>query len=320
MPTTVTASAKSVSRAFSGMETREQYAVLLATGLDDVLREDLKRPTEGGQWYRPYSMNKATVTIQKTYGMGPARQNRDADELPVDQGGVGFSQTFSTNTFRNAVVIERNLIEDELYGEIKRRQSDLVESMRLAKELVFADGLNRALGTSGAPFICEDGMYLLDDSRPRAYDKTGTWSNLEAASAITPTSIYTAQLNFAAHKDTRGQKTPLMLKKLIIRPQDEKTVWEILQSDLRPTDANNAKNFQKGRFEYTVYNFLDSALVFYLADDPKSQKNELLFLNRVSPQVEEVETGNPDVMSHRIRARFGIGCGLPTIWRGGTVS
>jgi hypothetical protein len=303
-----------------GISTKEVYSTIISTGLDEVLRLDMQRPTEGGQFFYPVPMNKATMKYQKTYGLGPAKQNRDADALPVDQGGEGFSWELSVNTFRNSVIVERELLEDDLYGEIKKRQADLVESMRVCKELLMADVFNRALGTSGAPVLAEDSLYFLDDTRYNAYVPAGTWSNLESASAITPTSIYTAAIAFADTTDARGQRTPMTLKRIIIRATDEKTVWEILKSDLRPTDAMNAANFWKGRFEYTVYNMLTAALIFYLAEDPKSQKNELVWGTRTAPNIEEVDTGNPDVIQHRIRARFGPGLGRPTVWRGGTIS
>ena len=201
-------------------------------------------------------------------------------------------------------------------------QTNLVESGKTAVELVMADVFNRALGTSGAPFVCEDGMYLIDAARPNANTQAGTWSNLEAASAITADSIYTAQLAFAANKDERGQLAPLMLKKLVVRPTDEKAVWEILKSDLRPSDAMNASNFQKGRFEYCVYNYMTSAQILYMAgSNGGDSKNELDFVWRKRPETTTWTDGNnPDITRQRIRFRFGVGCRRPYFWRGGVVS
>ena len=311
-----------VTRSRPGMMIAENYAALLAAGLDDVMREDMARPTEGGQFFRPVNMTKATLVTQKTFGMGPAKQNRDSDELPISEGGLGFPWTLESATFRQSCAIEKNLLENELYDEVKRRQTDLVESMRLSKELIMADVFNRALGdaTTGAPVLAEDGLYLLDSARPSAYGPAGDWSNLEGASAITPTAFNTARLAFASNVDSRGQRAPLTLKRVIIRPEDETATWEIIKSELRPTDAQNAANFWKGRLEYTVFNMLTSAVIFYLADDPKSTKNELVWGTRIAPSVEQVDIGNNDVIVHRIRARHGPGLGRPTIWRGGPVS
>ena len=319
---TVTASADSVAYSRPGIHVPENFAAVLASGLDDVHERVMERPSEGMQFLRSLTMKKRTHKFQAFYGLGTVSQNRDSEALPYDEMGLGFDWELSTNTFRGAIKIEKQLVEDELYGVIADRQSKLVESERLSRELVIADVFNRCLGTSGAPFICEDGMYLIDSARPNAFKRAGTWSNLEAASAITPTSIYTAQLAFAANTDERGQLAPLKLTHLIIRPTDEKAVWEILKSDLRPTDAQNASNFQKGRFQYIVYNMLTSAVILYA--DARSgfsaQSNELIFGDRISPEFETWTSDGGDVTHQRIRTRYGIGCGRPFVWRGGTVS
>jgi len=317
---TVTASARSVSYSRPGIHIAENFAAVIAAGLDEVFKRSMERPREGAKYFRVQPMKKRVHKFQSYYGMGTVSQNRDAEDLPYDEMGLGFDWELSVNTFRGGLKIERELIEDELYGVIKDRQSELVESEALTRELVMADVFNRALGASGAPFVCEDGMYFIDSSRPNAYKPAGTWSNLEASGAITPTAIYTAQLNFAANLDERGEKAPMKMAGMIIRPNEEKTVWEILRSDLRPTDAMNAKNFQYGRFQYEVYNMLTSAVAFYYAGDFKSEKNELRFGDRASPQLETVETSNPDVMAQRIRTRYGVGCGRPTFWRAADVS
>lgn len=318
---TVTASARAVTYSNPGIHIPENFGAVLQSGLDEVYKREMAQPEEGMQFLRTRGMDKRNIKFQSHYGLGTVGQNRDADVLPYDEKGLGFDWTLSANTYRGAIRIERELQEDEMYGTISDLQSELVKSLKHAKELVIADVFNRALGAAGAPFVCEDGMYLIDSARPNAYKPAGTWSNLDSTSAITANNIYQIQLNFAAHTDERGKLSPLKMNKMIVRPSDEKTVWEILRSDLRPTDAMNAKNFQYGRFEYMVYNYLTAATAFYLAGDPKSSSNELLFGERSAAQLETWDDGNnPDIVNQRIRARFGIGCGRPYIWRAHTVS
>ncbi len=285
------------------------------------MKRDFARPYEGKKFFREVSTNKRAIKHQSHYGLSPVGQNRDADNLPYDEKGLGFDYEYTTDIYRGAIAIEKELKELELYGTINDLQSELVESARISQELVMADVFNRCLGTSGAPFVCEDGMYLIDSARPNAFKRAGSWSNLDSTGSITPSSLFQVQLNFAAHKDEVGQLAPLKLQRMIIRPQDEQTVWEILRSDLRPTDAMNAGNFQFGRFEYTVYNYLTSAVALYLAGDPKSSKNELRFVTRVAPSIETWKDGNnPDITRQRIRMAFGVGCASPRIWRGQAVS
>ena len=107
---------------------------------------------------------------------------------------------------------------------------------------------------------------------------------------------------------------------MIIRPNEEKTVWEIVNSDKRPNDAQNARNFQYGRFQYQVYNMLTAAVAIYYAGDFKSEKNELRFGDRVSPQLETWTSNGGDVTHQRIRTRHGVGCGRPHFWRAHALS
>lgn len=315
---TVTASADSVTYSRPGIMLPENFAAVLATGLDDVFTRESNRPREGMQFFRNLPMKKATHKFQSYYGLGTVSQNRDTEDLPYDEMGLGFDNEMSVNTFRGAIKIERELVEDEQYGVISGRQAELVESERLSRELVLADVFNRALGTSGAPFVCEDGMYLIDSDRPNAFKRAGTWSNLDDTSAITPNQIFAVQLEFATYTDERGQLSPQKMTHIIHRPAEEQTVWEILNSDKRPYDAQNAKNFQYGRFEAITYNMLTASIALYAAVPGgfKSQRNELLFGDRQSPSLETWMTNGNDVTHQRIRTRYGVGCNRPTVWRG----
>jgi len=317
---TVTASAESVTYSRPGMHVKENFEAVIATGLDEVYKRSLTEPMEGMQFFRTIAMNKATHKFQSHYGLGTISQNRDSEALPFDEKGLGFDWTLSVNTFRGGLQIERELQEDELYGVIGDLQTELVDSEKRSREYVLADVFNRCMGTSGAPFVCEDGMYLIDSARPNPFKQAGNWSNVESTGVINANGLYQTQLNFSAYTNERGQLRPLKLGKMIIRPTDEKTVWEILQSDKRPSDAMNAKNFQYGRFQYLVYNYLTSAVALFLAEDTKGPRNELMFGDRAAPQLETWTADNPDITKQRIRTRYGVGCGRPYIWRGQTVS
>lgn len=314
-----TASARSVSAAFPGVMTKDKFSAVLQKGLDEVFKRRWEMPMQGDEYFRTRNTDHQIMKFQSHYGLGLVAQNRDVDQLPYDEKGLGFSYGITTNVFRGGIAVERELSELELYGSINDKQSELLRASTDTVELMMADVFNRGLGVSGAPFVCEDGMYLIDSDRPNSYAPAGTWSNLESTSAITPTSIYAAALNFALNRDERDKLSPLTMRKIIVRPTDEKAIWEILKSDLRPTDAMNAANFFRGRFEYAVYNHLTSAYIYYLAGDAKGSDNELQFLWRVKPQIETWNDG-PDIVRQRVRFACGVGCGRPTIWRGGIVS
>lgn len=317
-----TASAKSaIQGAASNVQTKEAFALALARGLDKVWKREFETPMQGEQFFRMESTKREDAVFQTYRAMsGLVPQNRDADEIPFGTRGDGFGFTVNTYNYRKGIGIEKTLTEVDDVGVARGLQSDLASSAKLTLEYAMADVFNRALGT--APFLCDDGMYLLDDARPNADPAAGTWSNLEATSAITETSLFTAQLNARAQKGEDGELAPTYIKRLIIRPQDEKAVWTLLKSDLKVDSALNNKNFLMGKFDYTVYDWLTSAVILYQLADPKSDANELMFFWRVRPEFETWKDGsNPDITNQRVRMAFGIGCGSPRkAWRGGAVT
>jgi len=293
---TETASARSVTQSFAGVMIPENFQAVCEAGLDDVFKDSLKEPRQG------------------YYGLGEVQQVRDGEDIPSDEFGLGFDWSLTSNTYKGKIEITKDLIEDELYGVIKDRQKELVASFHRARETVLADVFNRSLGASGAPFLCEDGLYLGDDERPQPYALAGTWGNLEAPGALTAAGIFQTQLNFRQYKNERGNLTPLKLKKIVVRPNEEKTVWEILRTDRDVNTSINKKNYQQNRFDYEVYDYMTSAVAVFVADDAGGAKNHLKYGDRISPETRTWWDGQ-DVMVQRIRARFGVGCGRPYIFR-----
>ena len=317
MPATETRSLKtSTTSPNVGIMVPEGFASLLAEGTGDVFKRGFDFPFQGEMFYEMDTINKETEKFQSVVGLGNVGQNRDADELPIDEQSEGFSHSITTYVYRGKTGYERRLFEDELYGQIRDNAQELREGSSRSVELIMADGVNRALGASGAPFLAEDGGYWLDSSRNNPHAKGGQWSNVEATSVISAAAIFQAQLNFRSHVGERGHKDPKTMTNVYIRPADEESIWEILKSDLRPTDSMNAKNFQMGRFQYTVYDHLTTALILYKAEG----RNEVKGLWRSRPGLETFTDGNPDILYQRVRFRFGIGAVRPDVWRGGTVS
>ena len=320
---TVTATDKSaLAPARPGLHTPEGFLALMAKGITEVAKRTFSEPIEGEEFFQNRSTSLLTETFQSVVGLGHIAENRDEDVIPHDEQALGFANTISNYVYRGRAGHSRTLMEAEQYGQLGDNQRELMDAVKRTMELILADVFNRAKGASGAAHLCEDGNYFLDGTengtaRNNPHPEGGTWGNCEAASAITTSSIYTAQLNAAAQVTERGHLAPRKVERLIIRPTDEKTVWEILRSDLRPTDSMNARNFQFGRFQYTVYHRLTSALIFYQLDG----KNELYKQTRVAPSFESWQgADNPDIFWQRVRFAMGVGCNRPDAWRGGTVS
>lgn len=323
------ASAKTaVANTGSDIFTSEAFKGALTKGLLEVFKREFEIVEQGLQFLREDSQRRESETVQSYRQIGGSvPQNRDADEIPYVTTSDGFSYTRQTYNYRRGIAIERTLMEIDDVGVIRGRQTDLARNAAITREQAIADIFNRAMGgASGAPVLADDGLYLINDARPNPDPAGGTWSNKEATSAITPDAIFQAQLNARATTSDDGELFPLKVQFIMCRPSDSKKLWEIRNSDYRPTDALNVNNYFKemtdATFDIIVYDHLTSANIFYGLCDPKSDMNELMWIWRVKPSFLTWQDGtNPDIMRQRVRMAFGLALGSPKkAWRGGAVS
>jgi len=328
METTKTAAAKAaIQNTGSDIFTSEAFKAALTKGLLKVFKREFAIVEQGMQFFREETQKRESETLQAYRQIGGSvPQNRDADEIPYVTTSDGFSYVRQTFNYRRGLAIERTLMEVDDVGVIRNRQADLARNAAITREQACADVFNRMLGAAGAPVLSDDGMYLIDSDRPNADPAGGLWSNLEATSAITPDSIFQAQLNARATTGDDGELFPLRVQYIICRPADSKKLWEIANSDYRPTDAMNVNNYFKemneAKFDVIVYDHLTSANIIYGLCDPKSDMNELQYVWRVKPSFLTWQDGtNPDIMRQRVRMAFGLALGSPRkAWRGGAVA
>lgn len=325
MPTS-TASAKTAIQLPSGkvMDVNDFTAHVLTKGTDEVFSRgfDLARfPFEGSMFYDPMDLMSATYTTQTSVGIGNVPRNDDGETIPADVQAEGFAHTLTSYEYRKRVHWTRKLIEDMLYDtQLTDRSMELMYSARRTVELIMADGVNRAIGdnSSGAPFLCEDGMYWIDSARPNPVAVAGTWSNLEATGALSVSMIFDATLNLNQRNDARGNRAMYTLDTIFIRPNEQKTMDELRMSPKDPTNAMNTVNWLYNQaIGYRTYNLMTTQQIMYKA----SGKNEVKQLWRKRPDVLPVTTPeDPDVFGARVRFRFGLGALRPDVWSAGLLS
>ena len=311
-------------RTGSDLQTQEQYANLINARVDEILDQTFGEPGStqlDGLFVMKDQKYDTHLVRTKTRPTGTMPLNRDADSLPFIDGQEGFDYTFRTYNYRQAVKHERRLQEVDDIGIITEQYSWLMDNAKRTLKWAQVDVLNRALGTSGAPFLCLDGMYLLDSARPNPDPRVANWSSLESTADITADALFTAQLNANNTAGPNGDPLRLKIKKILIPQAYEKVFWTLTNSQNIVSSANNDANWARGRFEYEVLDDLSSNIIFYLLDDPKSEKNGLQMRWTNRPSLADIDFENPDIMGKRLRMTFGIGCLDPrNVWRGGALN
>ena len=247
--------------------------------------------------------------------------SRDGDDLTFITAGEGFPYEWNMYMYRLAVKHERHLEEVDDVGVITSRYDWLMDASKRTLKLAMADVFNRAVDPTNAPFLCPDGMYLIDSARPNPDPKVPDWSNEEASSAITEEALFNAATNAHNMTDSKGDPLRQKIQKILIPQSADRILWTLLKTEKKIDSANNNANWAAGRFEYEVLNELTSSSIFYLVGDPKSKDNGLQFRFQNRPSLADITFQNPDVMGKRIRMSFGMGSLDPRyVWRGGVLT
>jgi len=336
----ILASAVSVIQATPGHELLEKYGALLRTGIDKAYKRRSKLPMQGQQYFTSSVESKGYKKFQGKVGTGLMTQSRDNDLLPKIEGGLGFEYEISTAGYRAAISIERELLEREQYGLIGKEQRDLADASQRTIELLCADVFNRGFGGtatvaaptlagSAAPFVCEDGMYLISSQRNNAGGDVAQWSNRMADvvftaggnnDALMADLIRDVKLQLRQYKNDDGVLSPMTLKRIIVSPVLEDTMMRVTGTKLVYSGdstaavdrfSDQAVNTITGT-KYEVYDWLSDGLIYFEAEG----ENELELLWRVKPGTMTYTDGNPDMINQRVRMSLGFGCPRPFTWIG----
>ena len=318
MATVSATDAQSASGSAPGIVLSENFSEVLRANLDLVKQRVWGRKLMGTKFFNNEPMSGANVRIGEFYGIGLVPQNRDSETLPTDDPGQGFVKQYDAVTYRLAVMWEQSTIDDDKLGVIGKRQAKFLEAANKTIEYQLADVFNRGFGTSGAPFLCADGMWLFDSARPNPKAGVASWSNLETAAALTADSLWDMDKNFAASKDEIGLKAPLDMAGIVVPKALEKKAAELSRSAKNPENSMNTDNYHGG-LVYNVWNYLtsDTAWFGFAEGGFQSPDNELYLFIRERPNVKTyAPANNPDVSAQRVRFRHTMGAGRPSAWRG----
>ena len=317
MATIAATDAQSASGSSPGIAIKENFSEVLRDNLDMVKQRVWSRNLMGTRFYKNENVSGANVRIGDFFGIGLVPVSRDATVLPQDDPGQGFQKQYDIETYRLAIHWEQSLIDDDKLGIIGKRQAKFLEAANKTIEYQLADGFNRGFGSSGAPFICADGMWLFDEDRPNPKAGVASWSNLETAAALTTGSLWTMDQAFTNNLDEVGLRAPLNMGGIIVPKALQKKAAEISRSAKNPENSMNTDNYHAD-LVYQMWPYLtsDTAWFGYAEGGFQSEDNEVYFFRRQSPSTKTYSTGNPDVVSQRVRMRHTLGAGRPCFWRG----
>ena len=272
-------------------------------------------PEQCGEIFEKRNSRKAWEEIVGTSGLGMAAVKPEGSAVAYDTAQQGFTNRFTHITYGLGFVITKEMMEDDLYDvAAQTRSKSLAKSMRITKETVAANVLNRANNTS---YLGGDGSTLLASaaggSASHPNIKGGTFTNAPAAGTdLSEAALEDACIALGKYTDDAGLRIATRPVKLIVPVDLQFESERILNTDLRVSTADNYLNSLKslGKMPqgFRVNNYLTDTNAWFIMTDCD---DGLMHFERRADDFTQDNDHDTDNLKYKATARYSFGWADP---------
>jgi len=215
-----------------------------------------------------------SATQTENYGwLGSLPSMREWVDERVPRGLLSHDFTIQNKDWEVTVAVDRNVVEDDQYGQIKMRvQAMAEEARRHLDQLVFE------LLASGFSSKCYDGKSFF--AANHAEGKSGVQSNRGTA-ALSAAAYAAARAAMMQFKDDQGKPMGVIPDTLVVPPSLEETARQILNSDYYPAPSmEHVGNPWKGSARLVVSPYLTDADDWFLLCTSRAVRPLILQVRR----------------------------------------
>lgn len=241
-------------------------------------------------------------------------------EYPVTGYQEGYSQIIDNPTWKNSFSISKEIIDDGKIIELKSRPEAFVASYYRTRERFGAAHIGAAI--KGTDVVFEGKTYSIKSAdKQNVFSKThpskvkgGNQSNL-FADAFSETVLDYAESAMQDFKDDDGNILDIAPDTIIIPnlPALKKAVFAAIGSDKDPSTANNAFNYQYGRWNVIVWHYLNQFITsgtapwILMDSDANKRYHGAIWQDREDLTIKYRVDEDNDATIWSGRARFNIG-------------
>lgn len=253
-----------------------QFNNLYTRKIDEAFFEGWDEEPE--QWSRILnnkSGNSNNHTTQIFAGMSAWQSKKELENAKEQRFKLGPLIVTEYEPFAVEVVMSREQIDDQAYGEVAEMAKDAGHAGRETVEQNAATFINGLFDNNGY-----DGVPIFSANHPNYGDGGGTQSNL-ISGALSDSTLKQAVILFRRQRDEGGKKISSRPTKLVVPQSLQFTAATILQSALVAGTTNNDKNVLPD-MELVVSDFWDtlSTTRWFIAGN----RHKLNHIWRVKPE------------------------------------
>ena len=292
--------------------TSGNFADLLKPGLKRVYDLAMSRPRPIMEML--FGVETSTRYEEQYQGMGAMGLVPPFDgTVPYTDFDAGYRVDIRNYEFALGMQVERRLVDDDQFNQIKRRASNMADAFNISIETDAAnvfingftdDGTNRmGASTNGA-----DAVALLSAAHPYSPANSGTTQSNEGTLALTIDNLDTTRQNMRNFTDDQGQLLGVNPDMLLVPPELERTATQLVseRAIYEPNSAQYDVNMFSGRFRPVVWDRLTDSNAWFLIDSVL-MKQHLLWQWRIRPEFAQAEDFDGLTAKFRGYMRYGIG-------------
>lgn len=251
-------------------------------------------------------------------GFKPVGEN---GEYPADHQQEGYKKMLIQHEWKNSFAISQTAIEDSKTLDLKKKPQAFISGYYRTRERFGAAVFGGAMtGKSSIKFegqefdiTCADGQPLFSTKhKPKVKGavQSNLFSNEFSADALDRAEA--AMQQFKGDNNELLGVAPVTIA-IANTPALKRKVFEVVGADLDPAAANNGFNFQVGRWNIKIWNYLNQFLggdaePWMLMDDDYNEEYEgAVWYDRIALNVNSYINNSNDANVWNGRARFVAG-------------
>jgi len=252
-----------------------------------------------------YNVETSTKAQEFTHGIGSLglmdEWSDSGNQVSYETVNPGYKQTYTHRKFSKGIKIERELLDDAQYVEVKKRVNLLAQSEYYTKQYYAAYPFNNCTG-----FLGPDGKAMCATDHPLGPNNSTTWSNLATGTDLDPNNVETIRNYMKGWKDDKGNLLAVNPDTLIVPPALRKKAIIIADTNGEPDTADNNVNIWKGSLNVIEWDFLNTSTMWFMVDMTR-MKTFLTWYNRRKAKLESEKMFDTEIAKFKCISRFSFG-------------
>ena len=238
-------------------------------------------------------------TMQKWEDTGGQVNYQTVDKL--------WKAVWTHDKWSNGLRIERELLDDALYAEVKNRTKTLADSVYYTRQIHAAMPFNNC-----TTFLTPDGKALCATDHPIAPGSSTTWTNYATGMALNADNVEEVRNRMKEWKDDSGNPLLIQPDTLIVPRRLRKAALVIADTDKEPNTAENDINIWKGAVDVIEWDFLDDSNTWFMVDKNRMKRFLYWFERRKPSLAQDKEDFDTEVAKYKVVGRWSLGPSDPS--------